>query len=45
VKPFRPWITGTRHLIAAGHYGAAHAGFCVLEGDGNAVDAISAMLQ
>src|SRR5690242_3300996 len=39
MKSFRPAITGTRHMIAAGHYGAAHAGFCVLEGGGNAVDA------
>jgi gamma-glutamyltranspeptidase/glutathione hydrolase len=38
-KPFRPAITGTRHMIAAGHFGAAHAGFCVLEAGGNAVDA------
>jgi gamma-glutamyltranspeptidase / glutathione hydrolase len=39
MKPYRPWITGTRHMIAAGHYGAAHAGFSILEGGGNAVDA------
>jgi gamma-glutamyltranspeptidase/glutathione hydrolase len=36
---FRPVITGTRHMISAGHHGAAHAGFCVLEAGGNAVDA------
>lgn len=35
----RPTIMGTRHVIAAGHYLAAHAGFAVLEGGGNAVDA------
>jgi len=36
---FRPSIAGTRHLISAGHYGAAHAGFAILEAGGNAVDA------
>ena len=30
---------GTRHVIAAGHYLAAHAGFEILEAGGNAVDA------
>ena len=35
----RPTIMGTRHVIAAGHYLAAHAGFAILEGGGNAVDA------
>ena len=39
MKPYRPSITGTRHMISAGHHGAAHAGFCVLEAGGNAVDA------
>jgi gamma-glutamyltranspeptidase/glutathione hydrolase len=38
----RPTITGTRHAIAAGHYLAAAAGFSVLEGGGNAVDAACA---
>jgi gamma-glutamyltranspeptidase/glutathione hydrolase len=36
---FRPVITGTRHMIAAGHHAAAHAGFCILEAGGNAIDA------
>ncbi|MFQ5995112.1 MAG: gamma-glutamyltransferase family protein [Acidiferrobacterales bacterium] len=35
----RPVIRGTRHVVAAGHYLAAHAGFAVLEAGGNAVDA------
>ena len=39
MKPFRPAITGTRHMISAGHHGAAHADFCILEAGGNAVDA------
>jgi gamma-glutamyltranspeptidase/glutathione hydrolase len=35
----RTTIMGTRHLISAGHYLAAHAGFQILEAGGNAVDA------
>ncbi|HXF67818.1 MAG TPA: gamma-glutamyltransferase family protein [Burkholderiales bacterium] len=35
----RTTIMGTRHLISAGHYLAAHAGFEILEAGGNAVDA------
>lgn len=30
---------GTRHMIVAGHYLAAHAGFQILEAGGNAIDA------
>lgn len=36
---FRPTLTGTRHMISAGHHAAAHAGFTILEAGGNAVDA------
>jgi gamma-glutamyltranspeptidase/glutathione hydrolase len=36
---YRPVMTGTRHMVVAGHYGAAHIGFKVLEAGGNAVDA------
>ena len=32
-------IMGTRHVISAGHYLAAHAGFQILGGGGNAIDA------
>jgi gamma-glutamyltranspeptidase / glutathione hydrolase len=32
-------ITGNRHMVAAGHSAAAHAGFLVLEAGGNAIDA------
>jgi len=32
-------IMGTRHVISAGHYLAAHAGFQILEAGGNAIDA------
>jgi gamma-glutamyltranspeptidase / glutathione hydrolase len=32
-------LMGSRHMVAAGHYAAAHAGFLVLEAGGNAVDA------
>jgi gamma-glutamyltranspeptidase/glutathione hydrolase len=35
----RPTVMGTKHVIAAGHYLAAHAGFEILEAGGNAVDA------
>src|SRR5262245_33965727 len=35
----RPTISGTRHVIAAGHYLATHAGFQILEAGGNAIDA------
>ena len=37
--PMRPSVVGTRHMVAAGHYLAAHAGFAVLEAGGNAIDA------
>src|SRR5262245_46575010 len=36
---YRPSITGSRHMISAGHYSAAHAGFRILEAGGNAIDA------
>ena len=36
---YRPSITGSRHMISAGHYSAAHAGFQILEAGGNAIDA------
>ena len=39
VESLRPMIMGTRHMAVAGHYGAAHAAFAVLEAGGNAVDA------
>lgn len=35
----RPTLQGTRHMVAAGHYLAAHAGFEILEAGGNAIDA------
>ena len=35
----RPTIKGTRHMVVAGHYLAAHAGFQILEEGGNAIDA------
>jgi gamma-glutamyltranspeptidase/glutathione hydrolase len=35
----RTTIMGTRHVISAGHYLAAHAGFQILEAGGNAIDA------
>jgi gamma-glutamyltranspeptidase / glutathione hydrolase len=36
---YRPTVFGTRHAISAGHYLAASAGFAILEGGGNAIDA------
>ncbi len=39
MSAYRPVITGTRHVIAAGHHAAAHAGFTILEAGGNAIDA------
>ena len=38
-RPHRPNVMGTRHVISAGHYFAAEAGFQVLEAGGNAIDA------
>jgi gamma-glutamyltranspeptidase/glutathione hydrolase len=35
----RPALRGLRHMASAGHYGAAHAAFSILEAGGNAVDA------
>ncbi|HET9762778.1 MAG TPA: gamma-glutamyltransferase [Casimicrobiaceae bacterium] len=39
VPSLRPLLMGTRHMAVAGHYGAAHAAFAMLEAGGNAVDA------
>ncbi len=39
MESHRPVIRGTRHVVVAGHYLAAHAGFAILEAGGNAVDA------
>lgn len=36
---YRPTIQGTRHMVAAGHYLAAQAGFQILQAGGNAIDA------
>src|SRR5215813_14242072 len=39
IESLRPLLMGTRHMAVAGHYGAAHAAFAILEAGGNAVDA------
>src|SRR5688500_12027927 len=39
IAPHRPTIMGTRHMVAAGHYTAAHIAFQILEAGGNAIDA------
>ncbi len=36
---YRPTITGTRHMVSAGHHAASHAAFAILEAGGNAIDA------
>ena len=36
---WRTEVTGTVHMIAAGHHLAAQAGFEILEAGGNAIDA------
>ena len=39
IESLRPTLMGTRHMAVAGHYGAAHAAFAILEAGGNAIDA------
>src|SRR5262249_55617755 len=39
IESLWPMLMGTRHMAVAGHYGAAHAAFAILEAGGNAVDA------
>src|SRR5438874_13409725 len=39
IESLRPLLLGTRHMAVAGHYGAAHTAFTILESGGNAVDA------
>lgn len=39
MHPYRPVVAGSHHVISAGHYMAAQAGFAILEAGGNAVDA------
>ena len=39
ITSYRPVISARRHVVSAGHYLAAHAGFAVLEAGGNAIDA------
>ena len=34
IESLRPLLLGTRHMAVAGHYGAAHAAFAVLEAGG-----------
>ena len=38
IESLRPMVMGTRHMAVAGHYGAAHAAFAILEAGGNAID-------
>jgi gamma-glutamyltranspeptidase/glutathione hydrolase len=39
ITSYRPVISARKHIVAAGHYLAAHAGFAILEAGGNAIDA------
>ena len=39
IPALRPPLLGTRHMVVAGHYLAAQAGFTILEAGGNAIDA------
>jgi len=39
IDPWKTEVAGTRHMVVAGHYLAAHAAFTVLEAGGNAIDA------
>ncbi len=39
LSSYRPPIMGTTHMVSAGHYLAASAGYRILEDGGNAVDA------
>ena len=36
--PWKTEVAGTRHMVVAGHYLAAHAAFTVLEAGGNAME-------
>ncbi len=36
---YRHVLLGSRHMVSAAHFAAAHAGFLVLEAGGNAIDA------
>ena len=37
IESLRPTFMGTTHMVAAGHYLAAEAGYRILEQGGNAV--------
>ncbi len=39
INTYRPLITGTTHIVSAGHYLATAAGYRILEQGGNATDA------
>jgi len=39
INTYRPLITGTTHMVSAGHYLATAAGYRILEQGGNATDA------
>jgi gamma-glutamyltranspeptidase / glutathione hydrolase len=39
ISTYRPVVTAQTHMVAAGHFGATHAAFRILEAGGNAIDA------
>lgn len=39
MNSLRPTLAGLQHMVSSGHYLASHAGFEILNGGGNAVDA------
>lgn len=39
IRSFRPTLTGESHAVSSGHHLATAAGFRILEGGGNAIDA------
>ena len=39
IRTYRPLMTGTTHMVSAGHYLAAASGYRILEQGGNATDA------
>ena len=39
IPSYRPAVSGTTHMVSAGHYLAAAAGYRILEQGGNAIDA------
>ena len=39
IKSYRPTVSGSTHMVTAGHYLATASGYRILEQGGNATDA------